>query len=248
MKERPILFSSAMVKAIIEGRKTMTRRVVNPQPSTIVWIRGNPVDTGAWDWRCRNRCHKCLSTTLAIVLREVLAYGQQLYGQPGDRLWVRETWATSVFCDDRKPSQMEKPGMGYGWPVWYSADGAINLRGAKELMGGPGFTNKGKTRPSIFMPRWASRITLEITGVRVERLQAITDRDADAEGTTCHYHCTEPTHEVDGIHRCQPIHDYELVWNKINAKRGFNFASNPWVWVVSFRVVTGQHAFRKIKT
>jgi hypothetical protein len=221
-----------MVRAIREGRKTMTRRVLFPQLPTgsVATVRETDVLVEKWP----------------RADREFANFGRcdnlPLHYAPGDHLWVRETWATSVACDNRKPTGMERPGMGYGWPVWYFADDSINLRGHKELLGGPGFTGKGRKRVSIHMPRWASRIVLEITSVRVERLQAITERDADAEGTTCHYHCTEPTHEVDGLHRCRPVHDYELVWDKINAKRGFGWSVNPWVWVVAFKDISNDQA------
>ena len=176
--EKPILFSGPMVRAILEGRKTQTRRVVKPQPEAV---------------------HVKTACSYAALLRFAPYSG-------GMRLWVREAWATAG------------PAREY---CRYRADDKTNWLGA--------------WKPSIHMPRWASRITLEVTGVRVERLQNISDSDCDAEGTTDHYICTEPTHETDGIHRCHPQRDYQQMWDSINAKRGFPWSSNPVVWVIEFQ-------------
>jgi hypothetical protein len=162
MNERPILFSGEMVRAILEGRKTQTRRVIKPQ------LRIN---------------YKCP------------------YGQPGDRLWVRETWQ----CFKPNTEEIINPN-------------TVNIRALAYRA-----TNewRGKWRPSIHMPRWASRITLEITAVRVERLQDIGEVDAMREGDpTC-----ENTH----------IDWFRALWDSINAKRGYSWESNPWVWVVEFQ-------------
>lgn len=174
MKERPINIKAWEVRAILDGRKTQTRRVVKPQPS------------GDLSWRGVISCStiKADEGKHAFTDRYPCARQAQRircpYGQPGDRLWVRETWATSAALDDRKPTDAEKPGMGYGWPVWYAADsGEVTWRGAKD--GGPAFTTRGKGRSSIHMPRWASRLTLEVESVWVERLSEISEEDANAE-------------------------------------------------------------------
>src|SRR5262245_50360133 len=142
MKERPILFSGEMVKAILDGRKTQTRRLIMHQ--------GRPLDDFAF---------------YEVDGDEVRTEsGKQLkckYGQPGDRLWVRETWR--VFGGHQYEYQQHQPS------VLYRADFDL-------------FDEEGAWRPSIFMPRWASRITLEITKVRVERLDGISEEDAMAEG------------------------------------------------------------------
>ena len=172
MKEQPILFSASMVRAILAGTKTQTRRI----------FKGHTPPDCPGDHSCRiekgfAKFH--LNGKIAMHGGE----WTRCKWLPGGRLWVRETWATSIACDDRPPSDMEKPGRGYGWPVWYAADGAVNTRRSDPVpQGGPGFTTMGKCRPSIFMPRWASRLTLEITGVRVERLKDISNEDCFAEG------------------------------------------------------------------
>lgn len=168
MKERPILFSGPMVKAILEGRKTQTRRVVkNPGP---------------------------LSTTLSP------------YGVPGDRLWVRETWgheADGNACDDIRCGNPDH--------IWYRAS-------EKD----PSIFPKDFWRPSIHMPRWASRLTLEVTAVRVQRLNELDKWDAKAEGI-------DPTYP-------NPIASFSALWDSINGKK-HPWSSNPVVRVVEFRKI-----------
>jgi hypothetical protein len=178
VKERPILFSGPMVRAILDGQKTQTRRIVKPQPS----IEGQEPHLV--------RCP---------------------YGVPGDRLWVRETWGEGG---------MTKPGD----PASYAADwpdaGAIR-----------------KWRPSIHMPRWASRIDLEVTAVRVERLQAITEEDARAEGAAHRIaRGGDLSGALEGETPIQHVAHFRDLWDSINGERT-PWASNPWVWVVSFKRV-----------
>jgi len=200
MKERPILFSGPMVRAILEGRKTQTRRVVKPQSAI-------------------------LTDEMARVLGVQPPAQQNApviscpYGVPGDRLWVRETYAWS---GDSSIPEADRIASG---EVWYRADGGR----------GGGI----RWRPSIFMPRWASRILLEITGVRVERLQDISEADCWAEGIDA----------VDGVfdesipamaqrmgRLCEDAAPtFACLWESINGTDSWN--ANPLVWVVSFRRV-----------
>jgi len=196
MRERPILFSSPMVRAILYGRKTQTRRVCKGQRE-LSNVRDFQID----------RCP---------------------YGQPGDRLWVRETWAAVHFsidpetgiADDWHGSHDIPPGDGGGyWSKLYAAD---NHPTDKEERG-------FSWRPSIHMPRWASRITLEVTGVRVERLCDISESDASAEGVDFG-NTTDPlTGEIDRD-ACEA---FEALWESINGAGSWD--ANPWVWVVEFR-------------
>lgn len=167
MKARPILFQSDMVRAILDGRKTQTRRVVKPQPQGF--------DAHKMDWGCP-------------------------YGQPGDLLWVRET-------------------------VWIESDGTPVYRADGEFL--DGWTQRGlRWRPSIHMPRWASRLTLRVTGVRVQRLQEISCADAACEGM--------------GFHGCMGIPGdkewlrmhFQQLWEDINGVE--SWGANPWVWVIEF--------------
>jgi hypothetical protein len=197
MKTTGIIMSGDHPKLILEGLKTMTRRVITPQPQGSYTLSFGSV----FEWQAT-----------------FLSRGELIlkcpYGGVGDRLWVRETWAVNSLWDDRKPSQIpSSSGMaGQKQLVWYSDR--------------PKLDYQGKTRPSLFMPRWASRITLEITEVRVERLQEITESDAKAEGADC---CPNAVSDYR--------HHFMVLWDSRNAKRGYGWDKNPWVWVISFKVV-----------
>ncbi len=200
MKARPIIFSAESVRAILDGRKTQTRRVMLPQPSQefapsqcedyepIVTNRkgeeepGSPI-FGCYDANGEDEGYKCP------------------FGRPGDQLWVRETWAN------------------YG-ALYFRADGQPG-RDERELY--PAWT----WRSPIHMPRVFSRLTLEIVRVRVERLQEISEPDAMDEGLWDGFTYTGPK----GY--CQ--RKYMELWDKLNAKRGYPWSSNPFVWVIEFR-------------
>lgn len=202
MKERPILFSGEMVKAILDGRKTQTRRVMKPQP--IIGEGGSMVDLGngwavldgimAGEWNCP-------------------------YGKPGDRLWVRETWrAGGIYADIMKIADLNP-----------AADEHIHYRADEQDSG------VDVWRPSIHMPRWASRITLEVTDIRVERVQDISETDVGAEGIESTL--TDPN-TGNVVERCPGDRwAFAGLWDSINAKRGYSWESNPWVWVVEFKRV-----------
>ncbi len=185
IKERPILFSGPMVRAILEGRKTQTRRVAK-------FTGGGHVRLGKRRWHPGDP-------------EAVLACP---YGQPGARLWVRETWQhENGSCENHKCGQPTH--------IYYKAT---------EV-----YPESMIWRPSTFMPRWASRIDLEIEGVRVERLQEINDADIRSEGVTA-----EPLRwRAERARRAI----FPQLWDSLNAKRGFGWDKNPWVWVVEFRKV-----------
>lgn len=203
MTEHPILFSVEMVRAILDGRKTQTRRVIKKQP--------------------RISCE--LATVLAdgtAVFDEAHGYDVHKYkcpyGAPGDTLWVRETWATVKTYDNLNPSKIPRGSAGR-WPsVWYAADpGEAGLYSLRKH----NYQFLGKTRPSIFLPRWASRTNLLVKNIRVERVQDITYLDAIAEG----------------MDKDWPEKSYRDLWDKLNAKRGYGWDVNPWVWVIEFEVM-----------
>lgn len=188
MKERPILFSTPMVRATLEGRKTQTRRIMKPQPQKNI--------------------------NFPVV-------GQYLqkpcpYGVPDDHLWVRETWSPAF--------KRTKSNSG----VIYRADYGFR----KDLSE---YYINHKWRPSIFMPRWASRITLENTEVRVQRLQDITEEDAKSEGVKDNHGVFHQSiqSQIDNVYR----RNFAVLWDEINAKRGFPWDSNPWVWAITFKRV-----------
>lgn len=198
MAEKPILFSAPMVNAILDGRKTMTRRVAD----------------GAL-WTAPDGNLKFIDRRGTRSLLDACSYGK-----PGDTLWVRET-----FMIERFPSAPDKP------LVHYRAD---------NTAAGSAWTAARMWKPSIFMPRWASRIALRITDVRVERLQGISEEDAIAEGLTSWSNEKQPgvTHYgvamVDEVWSTDPRLVFSRLWDSINAKRGYGWDANPWVWVVSF--------------
>lgn len=197
MQLRPILFSAPMVRAILDGRKTQTRRVVKPQP---VYKDGLGLD-----WF--NRKGEWIGFTGQAVSHGYSTDAYRCpYGQPGDRLWVRETWAVRGLAWGMKPSQAAKIASPAAWR--YAADDTTGWQHG--------------WKPSIHMPRAASRITLEITGVRVERLQEIKTGDCWAEG-------------IPASPDVNPWHEYGDLWESINGPGSWN--ANPWVWVVEFKRV-----------
>lgn len=216
-----------MVRAILDGRKTQTRRVIKPQPPLDRFgnldcgrilgpemyhpakidkhgemYPGEPVfgvydDNGEWGAKCS-------------------------YGRPGDLLWVRETWA---WYD----------GMGNECPhILYRADNTIipadvrkerlEIAAAWQDAAMMDYRLEDRWRPSIHMPKWISRITLEVTAVRDERLQDISEEDAKAEGVT-------PSLVGFDLDHLKYRAGFQMLWDSINAKRGYDWNSNPWVWV-----------------
>ncbi len=246
MNARPILFSEPMVRALLDGRKTQTRRVMKPQPPNEARSAGvissASASHGLWWW---------LDDT---DLMEASSIGDQFrcpYGVPGDLLWVRETF----FCDDfqypngdahsyrivngervaltdeeRKAKMLEN--------MLYRADGEPAFEGS---------TDPVPWRPSIHMPRWASRLTLRVTDVRVQRVQDISREDVIAEGIEpprcpkcgytrgdCHLHMD---HHLCGLET--PTHEasaFASLWDSLHKDREA-WAANPWVWALTFEVL-----------
>jgi len=214
VNEKPIPFSAEMVRAILDGRKTQTRRVIKPQPQH--GFLGN------WSYFKSTRSLFATETWMSEAdMRRWLPRKHGPYGQSGDHLWVRETWATIPLYDCMKPSQLVPKGTDLFW----RADDS-QTRYNK--------TSPGKWRSPIFMPRWASRITLRVTGVRVERVQEITEDDAKAEGAAMGYDGDYSPHQGFN-HRG----GFMALWDSINAKRGLSWDANPWVWVVEFERAEG---------
>lgn len=210
-KERPILFSAPMVRAILSGKKTQTRRVVQIPKWGIGSIELHDKDgmgQSAIDWP--NVC--CNSTG---CLAEVPCP----FGSRGDRLWIREAWS-SAEAENGNELIVYQSDMAVA-DVYQLGNGPKSLNG---FLDEPWGERNGRLRfkPSIHMPRWASRITLEVTRVRVERLRSITSADALAEG----FSVEERASETDAFHN---------LWDKLNADRGFGWESNPLVWVISFQ-------------
>lgn len=207
MIERPILFSDAMVRALLDSSKTQTRRIVKdlpPWPITEIcsdaggtgkWMPNGPAPGGvgmaAGHWR------ECP------------------YGRPGDRLWVKEAFALSVIDPDGGDPEDEPE----NWDVIYRAD--------PEQPGGGWTDGEGNAIEAPWkcdrdMPRWASRILLEVLSVRAERLQEISENDARAEGLT-----------LSDFDPSSPVFRYACLWDDIYGRGNWN--ANPWVWVIEFK-------------
>ena len=213
MKERPILFSAPMVRAILAGKKTQTRRIVKPQPE---WTKG------AWYWR-----HPRYNNGLGIHYfhTDAESAAEKMasvcpYGIPGDRLWVRETWFDNMASDDGDTEKTPARCV-------YRSDGEFIEQFPEDYM-------EGKWTPSIHMPRWASRITLEVVSVRVERLQDITNMDALSEGCDGERWLDADGSEGRGV---EPWEQFRELWRNINGPDSWD--ANPWVWVVEFRKLEG---------
>lgn len=189
MKERGMIFNGEMVRAILDGRKTQTRRPANPSTANLLDLQ-------------EQYPHKKYNISCP-------------FGVVGDRIWVRETWARyNIDQDSHDMAYRATPPS--DWP------------------------EEGRWRPSIHMPRWASRLMLEITGVRVERLNGISETDAEAEGIDMEalfdaqdcYDCIAD-HNMTG--RPTAIGAFKYLWESIYGEE--NWQSNPWVWVIEFKVV-----------
>lgn len=234
IKERPILFSAPMVRAILEGRKTVTRREIKPSKrSADTQFELHQQPDGSWLplHTFDESCMDDQGTEHPIVCP---------YGKPGDRLWVRETWYCDHFEVMRgpylKPDDLDIGEAIDDGTLVYAAEGLTRYEADQPIW-----------KPSIHMPRWASRILLEITDVRVERLQ-------DGEGETAF----ESRYIAEGINRIHqgdgdyafhpfksepgpgnwtdPFDAWRELWAGINGAESWN--SNPWVWVVEFKRVT----------
>lgn len=230
-KERPILFNGAMVRAILEGRKTVTRRPVKGGqiPTECPDEKDPAFRCSAIGQRDRRYGFNVFGATEGECAKQLAEYGRCPYGLPGDRLWVRETWYCDHFevlsgpylkPDDLNVSEARE----YGALV-YAADGLTPYEAEQPVW-----------KPSIHMPRWASRIQLEITAVRVERLQDITYEQAAAEGIHRHNRMWSATDEGSACHK-YPEPAFRDLW----LSTGGDWDANPWVWVVEFKRID-QHA------
>lgn len=192
VRERPILFSDPMVRAILDGRKTQTRRIVKAKG---IWSVVDREDGTKWPGG-EDQCGDWQDFPCP-------------FGSAGDRLWVRETWSPMPNC---RP--IPNPEKYDNKPAWYKADND------RPMWAGDKWT------PSIFMSRVASRITLEITSIRAERLHGISEEDAIAEGTQCAGVPASLTNRGA----------FAQLWSTIHAADGPNgWAANPWVWVIGFK-------------
>jgi hypothetical protein len=231
--EKPILFSTAMVQAILQGNKSMTRRVVKPQPQNMP--NGAYLAKMPTPWLGYNIFY--LATLSEGVITKY--WQSKGYCLEGDTLWVRETWR-------------ERYGMSYAFfnGCWQPVD---DIREIEYKAGGSGFFNGAlnlcpcedvkiewgewsKWKPSIHMPRKAARLFLTVKNIRVERLHDITEEDAMAEGVGNDEDpywkpsCNDPDSGGSPTYK----KSFEYLWDLINSKRGYGWDTNPWVWIVEF--------------
>ncbi|TIX28793.1 hypothetical protein [Mesorhizobium sp.] len=232
MTDRPILFSAPMVLALLAGTKFQTRRVLNPQPEHLQvydWKGKRLHDSEYRHWCWKGHVGADNWDDITKQLSPFLPYAV------GDRLYVREAWRTSMAYDDISPSDM-----GGEEPIQYIADSAV------ETFGWRGVAVPGRFRQGMHMPRWASRLTLTVAEVRVQRLQDITEADAIAEGTEClappsgtfaggwRVYGTPP--EAGGMWS-SARDSYHNLWDTLNADRGYSWAEDPWIVAVTFSVI-----------
>ncbi len=226
MKETPILYSPDMVRTYLLGKKTMTRRVITPHNSVI----GEGGNWNKLDFEGKSIYKDKISEGIESERKAPLPFVDDSFGfnylhvpynwsedmtiyrvypryEIGDRLWVKETWATENQYNHLKPSELPQTAK-----LWYLADQNYNPR------------TMGKIRASIFMPHWASRITQTITKVRVERLQQITPEDCLREGLVLNYQAVTELPKR-----------YASLWDSIIPKQKWD--TNPWCWVYSFAKV-----------
>jgi hypothetical protein len=226
MKERPILFSAPMVRAILEGRKTQTRRVVSVQPPNEAGWKLSECASTTGDKRNIGRVQWLkIAPNGYEVLDSFGEYFSSKYGRAGDRLWVRETFNHSDSWYEDKPSLNWKNCRRDGKCTYVYYNATLTPAQRRERNEDP-----WPWTPSIFMPRWASRITLEIVSVRVERVQEISEADSISEGIQGCIDTTGMSSLRIGAEK------YRELWDSINAKRdGYAWKDNPWVWVIEFK-------------
>ncbi|HHZ8296286.1 TPA: hypothetical protein ACWL8W_000667 [Proteus mirabilis] len=224
MKERGIIFNSEMVRAILDGRKKQTRRVMNNQPCTLP-EETISVQQDDFNFRWAGDLHNDTSGWFTCPL-----------GKVGDRLWVRETWSVVShefdddglmidYVPDRPTKAVREMPYGHGYytgHIIYSADGDFTWGDDDGCIDG-----RSCWKPSIHMPRWASRITLEITNIRVERLNDISQSDAIAEGCWYGRGGGVPDKAIT------PSDQFPTLWEEIYGDG--SWSSNPWVWVIEFK-------------
>ena len=217
MKEGPIILCTEMVRATLEDRKIKTRRVIKhpavPNSDIVSFQEFLDVPQPDINWEPKEGYYALLKCNANQNCATI--YFKCPYGQVGDRLWVRESFLDypvkgCLYKADYNTKRIELADDAFCVPQW---------------------------KPSIFMPRWASRITLEITGIRVEKLQEITEEDALNEGIYSNSICGD-----FGFHWVSKHSGYETaqtafhnLWDSLNAKHGYSWESNPWVWVISFK-------------
>lgn len=225
MADHPMPFSAPMVRALLAGTKTQTRRILKPSSVSEAWpgtmwplfVNGKRTGSSSADPEV-NRLPDDLGGLVSAPIPTLV----------GDRLWVREAWRSHAQYDDLAPSQMSGDE-----PVRYGADGN------QQTWGYPAISKIGRYRPSMLMPRWASRLTLTVTDVRVQRLKEISEDDARAEGAYIARRSGRVADNYEsmaiaGIWFATARHWYADLWDRINGPGSWD--ANPWVAAYTFTV------------
>jgi hypothetical protein len=220
---KSIILRDHEVRAVLAGTKSQMKR-----PVDLPAFDRAPTPGYDWTWRGQAPIR-----SIAQQRRQVYGCWQEVrhdrliqlcpLGVPGDTLWVRECWGISRGVTESDRAKWEHQ----GWPLWYRAGDSRVFRGAKE--GGPAFMERGRWRPSIHMPRWASRLTLRVTAVRVQRVQDVSEEDARAEGAPGGV----PWLYADESYRTAFRH----LWNDTHGAESWE--RNDWIWAVTFEVCRG---------
>ena len=235
IKEHPIIFSPAMVRAILDGTKSQTRRIMKPQPFMQPILARHLAKRGWPEWYTEDSLWRKFCP----------------YGSIGKKLWVRESWRIGAWNEDDEQIAVDYIADGYCRKEWLdvplderdmfnrfwiqssddAAKSSIKPDGEGKYHWEPG-QSPCRTRPSIHMPRWASRILLEITNIRIERLQSISSSDAEAEGIEHLCGMWRDYHSVQHA-QIKAVDSYRTLWESINGKGSWDI--NPFVWCISFR-------------
>ena len=219
VKERPIIFSGEMVKAILDGKKTMTRHLVKFKDFTTDSITPLHIELAEGRYCLFNERNGWL-----------IGYPKCKFGEIGDRLWVRETW------------QEIGPDCLLTYKATYPSDLYAKRPELENVPPLAGLKERGYLWKSpMFMPRWASRILLEITDIRVERLQDISEQDCEKEGLrilpASGRYVVSPGDQYFGSASHDAVEVFSWLWDSINAKKGYPWSSNPWVWAIELKVI-----------
>ncbi|HEV2502368.1 MAG TPA: hypothetical protein VGV39_04800 [Mesorhizobium sp.] len=220
MVDRPILFSAPMVRALLAGTKTQTRRVLQGSALSAHEPQWEAVESDDGVWR--------LQADTGEVRGQIVP---DIRFEAGDRLYVREAWRTWNTADRQAPCDI----LPHTYSIYYEATPNT------DHIRGPLAFDAGKFRQAMHMPRWASRLTLTVTEVRVQRLQDISESDAVAEGcfkdkASGRVFENKAAMHVGGEHWCNAREWYADLWDHLNADRGFEWDTDPWVVAISFTV------------
>ena len=217
---KPIIFTGDSVRQILAGTKTQTRRVMKPQPV---------LEKGLWRWGGAGWSD---GMGYVPVMPGHSLETRNPYGRLGAQLWVRETWGLMwpEDCDNGVVEDEDGEER-----LIRDDECVIKYRATDPYAAWAGVDGEETTmwRSPFFMPRWASRLTLELTRVRVEQVQHISEADAVAEGGGGLSSGPMEPYEADGY---TAVDEYAELWDELNAKRGFPWKSNPWCWVLDFSV------------